>query len=324
MDFNRSCRLLDIVSITTITKRELKKKYHKAALQNHPDKARGDGAKERFQEISDAYQFLVDNLPLSEHEEDDELQENENENTDENGKGKDSGNDDTQKYATWVKMFISSFLKTNGLHELIKDIVMNCGEHLSLKVFEGMEKDKSLEVYQFLIKYQDVFCLKQKTIEAVRNIVLEKYNNDHIYILNPNIDDLLENNIYKLVVNNKIYFVPLWHNEVYFDSDSDFNEEGCDIIVLCEPELPANIRIDDNNNIVVSHTVTFKEALFEPFNSIGIKIGKKILTIPTNTLIMKTNQHVVFPNQGLSQIFEKDIYNVSNRSDIIVELTIKF
>jgi hypothetical protein len=44
----------------------------------------------------------------------------------------------------------------------------------------------------------------------VREIVLDKCKNDQVYILNPSIDDLLEQNVYKLVIDNTIIFDSLY------------------------------------------------------------------------------------------------------------------
>ena len=39
-------------------------------------------------------------------------------------------------------------------------------------------------------------------------------------------NDLINNNVYKLHVNNELFLVPLWNNESYYDSS------GCEIIVI--------------------------------------------------------------------------------------------
>ena len=40
------------------SKEEIKKAYHKLALQFHPDKNKSDDAEEKFKEISEAYDIL--------------------------------------------------------------------------------------------------------------------------------------------------------------------------------------------------------------------------------------------------------------------------
>ena len=65
-------------------------------------------------------------------------------------------------------------------------------------------------------------------------------------------DDLFDDNIYKLIVEDKIYLVPLWHNEIYFDGD------GYDIIVYCVPIID-NVTIDENNNIYYELNIHFNK-----------------------------------------------------------------
>jgi hypothetical protein len=49
-------------------------------------------------------------------------------------------------------------------------------------------------------------------------------------------------------------------------------------------------------------------------------VGKKEFNIPVNKLYMKKNQYYRIKNEGLSKINENDIYDVSNKSDIIVNI----
>ena len=82
-----------------------------------------------------------------------------------------------------------------------------------------------------------------------------KIKNDECIILNPTIDDLLANNLYKLRVNDFTYIVPLWHHELVYDNS------GNDIYVKCFPMLPDNVCIDDQNNIHIDCKYDIKEIL---------------------------------------------------------------
>jgi len=151
-------------------------------------------------------------------------------------------------------------------------------------------------------------------IEQVKNILTEKYKKDNIYILNPSINDLFDNNIYKLVIEEKTYFVPLWHNEVYFDG------ENGDIIVICSPELDENITIDENSNLNVE--LTFEMAKIWKENRITFMLGRREFTIPISHLNIKSEQYYTLKQQGISQIMESDIYNTSKNGDIIVKISL--
>ena len=161
-----------------------------------------------------------------------------------------------------------------------------------------------------------------ETLDFVSSLLKEKYKNDRVYILNPSIDDLLDNNIYKLYVDEQLYLAPLWHNELYFE---DLNKN--DIIVLCVPELSEDISIDENNNIHCNLLVDFEKEMIinEQINQgdLNVNIGRHVFKIPIDKLYMKKEQKYFIKGQGISHIFENDIYNQSNhgKGDIIVSIT---
>ena len=160
--------------------------------------------------------------------------------------------------------------------------------------------------------------IKNDFIENIRNILLKKFSKDQIFILNPNIDDLFDNNIYKLMVEDQMYLVPLWHNELYYDAK---DEESNEIIVFCSPDLPENISIDDNNHLLVD-LILEKEKMYKLFDEeyLYITLGKKELSIPVKQLFIRKNQVKRLYNQGISEIMEEDIYNTTKKSDIIINI----
>ena len=207
------------------------------------------------------------------------------------------------------------------LVKVIKDIVINGYKVISMKVIEDLDKDMLLELYNFLNKYKHILYISPETLEFVSSLIKEKYKNDSVYILNPSIDDILDNNIYKLYVDEQLYLVPLWHNELYFE---DPNKN--DIIVLCNAELPENITIDEHNNIHYNLLVCFEKEMIineERFvNELDVVIGKHIFKIPFEQLYMKKKQKYVIKGHGISYICEDDIYNQRNsvKGDIIVTI----
>jgi hypothetical protein len=151
-----------------------------------------------------------------------------------------------------------------------------------------------------------------------------------VYVLNPSIDDLLNNNLYKLYLEEELYLVPLWHSEMYFDvkkRETEPNElkETTDIkeiIVLCYPELPENITIDEDNNLYVEVNLNVSD--ISPFLSssknMKVFLGKKELDIPLYNLYIRDTQLYRIKSQGLTKIKENDIYDISEKCDIIVKI----
>jgi len=324
MNIQIALNLLDIdENYQDITKDFVKRKYHKMALKWHPDKNGNTiEATHRFQKINEAHIYLVTELCL------DNDSNSDNDNFVSSSFFKDTKHDtknDTNLYTSLLSMFLANILKVDSkvmselLINIIKDIVINGYKVISTKIIDDLDKEMSLELYNFLNKYKHILYISSQTLEFVSSLIKEKYKNDSVYILNPSIDDLLDNNIYKLYVDEQLYLVPLWHNELYFE---DLNKN--DIIALCHPELPDNITIDENNDIHCDLLVDFeKEAIISFEKGLSLIIGKRIFKIPFEKLYIKKEQKYIIKGQGVSKICEDDIYNQTNSSkgDIIVNIT---
>ena len=213
--------------------------------------------------------------------------------------------------------------------ETYNDLFLNIIKEISLgydvitltylrKKFEELDKQKAIELYQLLYKYKHILYISNEILELVSLIIKEKYKNDRIFILKPSLKDIIEHNIYKLYVDKELYYVPLWHNELYFDSPN-----GSDIIVLCQPKLPSNINIDENNNIYYEIFIQIESELSNLIKNdkfVSIELGDKWFSIPLNKLHLKEEQLYIFKGQGISQILENNIYNVNIKSDIIIKI----
>ena len=278
-----------------ITQDELKRKYRRLALQFHPDK-NGNSAEsaENFKMIHNAYEYLQIYIV--------------SQSDDEPGAAASEAGDD---YMTILQRFIESIIQSPNMNEIIKEIVMNGCKKMSTRLFENMSKDTSIELLSFISKHRNILHIDPDTIQCVREIILEKYKNDQIYILNPSLDDLLENNVYKLDVDGKIYLVPLWHSEVYFDGS------GCDIIVQCIPDLPANMYVDENNALHVNINAPFTISLLDS-PVVLFKLGKQ--SFPLQVQFKKT-QTCYLHNQGISIIDEKNMYNIFPKGGVYVKIT---
>jgi len=299
---------LSTINYNKITLKYLKTQYRKLALKNHPDKnGNTPESNERFKKINEAYHYLKREIHHFEEE---------GENEAEAGIDFDA---DVSLYLNILKDFMKTVFEKKYneiLYTIVNDIIRT-GKKISHKIFDKLDKETALNIYTFLSMNREIFHLSQETIDIIRDSVFHKYENVEIYKLNPSIHDLFNNNLYKLVVNNTLYLVPLWHNECYFDGS------GCEIIVMCEPELPDGITIDNDNNIYIEKEIHISKIcdnltkMIMEKESIVINIGEKVFEIPLENLYIKKEQSYRIKNQGLTKV-KKDIYDISEKMDIIV------
>ena len=324
MDLIQAMEMMEIESdeVTKLTLGSLKKKYHKLALMNHPDKnGNSIESTEKFQKIGEAYEVLKRELVL--------LNPLDEEKTQSPSSSMGTG------YSSVLNMFLESILQgkyNEFILSTIKDIVLGVKE-ISMKMFDKLDRETTLVIYDFIFKYKNILHVSESILSLLREIILEKFKDIQIYILNPSIDDLFENNVYKLEINKTLYFVPLWHGELYFDAimeNKTSNEERnvgevlshneYDIIVKCIPDLPPHMNIDENNNLYVNINIPFQTSLLKE-KSIPIYLGKKRFDIEIERLLIKEKQTYVFRKIGISLINENDMYNVERKGDIYVKIT---
>ena len=334
MDIKKACDLLELNfdDFYKIKKSDIKKKYYKMALKAHPDKnGNTNDSKIHFQNINIAYEYLLNQLSLIDINNDTDYYDVEPESNNNN-------NDNlniSSVYINILSMCISNLLKHDYkdykynnhsfLQVFIKDLLVIGTKLTKEKIFDlfkTINKTQTIEIYSFLSKYKEILYISPFILELVSLVIKQRYKDDLIFVLTPSIDDLLDNNLYKLVVDNMTYVVPLWHTELYFDYNDPITKKNIDekeIIVFCNPILPENITIEDNNIyynlLVVFNKQNLLDTLFIEFT-----IGHNIYHIPTSELKIKNIQYYTLKNKGISKINEHDMYNVSCKGDIIVKI----
>jgi hypothetical protein len=280
----------------------LKKRYRKLALKYHPDKnGNTKQSNDHFKKINESYHFLRKEIQNFRPETDED---------------QDAEIDDV--YLNVLKNFIKSVMDGNYIDIITKIVndILTKGKKITLNIFEDLEKDIALNIYIFLSRYQSILYFSDELLDKVKQIVIEKYNNVEIYKLNPSINDILHNNFYKLYVQEELYLVPLWHKESYYDGS------GCEIIVICEPDLPSDMQIDDDNNLIVDIEIYAYHDLPNMLindSPITFDIGDELFEIPLSHLSIKKEQYYRMKGRGLVNV-KKDLYDLSDKSDIIVKI----
>ena len=283
-----------------ITLDYLKKQYRKLALKNHPDKNGNTyESNEKFKRINEAYHYLKKEMKHLDFEED--------------------VSNSSSLYYDILNGFIKTVFEGNSDELLTKAVndIMSSGKRISVKMFDNLDKDTAFNIYTFLSNNRSILHLSNDILNAIREIVVKKYDNVEVYKLNPTINDLVNNNLYKLYINEQLFLVPLWHNESYFDIS------GCEIIVICDPELEKGVTIDDDNNICIETTIEGKNIseLIENNASITIQLGNKSISIPISNIYMKKEQIYRIKSEGLPKD-NSNMYDVYEKTDLIVNINI--
>ena len=307
---------LDILEIDTynFNRNQLKKAYLKQALLYHPDKSGNTPYNtQRFQNIKDAYDLLMVYADKSD----------ECDMTTNNKTGNTYNLNQVPINPDVLYTFIHNVLGGKYMNTVI-DIVLGISEITTALFEDNVDMDDiSIEtinkIKHFVNKYKESDTMSNNSTNEnkVNGTIPQIYN----YVLNPTIDDLLDDNIYKLNINNSIFLVPLWHHECIYE-----HTDGTDITVNCIPILPKNIYIDDKNHIYTSISISLNNSLLNEIYYINI--GKKKYTIPINKLYIQSKpQQICLSNCGILEMTDLDLYTNNNnniliRSNIYVTITL--
>jgi hypothetical protein len=246
--------------------KELNKRYHLLALRHHPDKAGsggsgGSGDDTTFKDINEAHKRVKEYFysDLKEYANDSDF-------TGVGGGG--YGTSEPGSYDSFFQLFIKTILVKIGgnsaensaaIHSIIQSILSK-GIQSSVLLFRKMDKSSCIAIYRILSANQELFSISREIMDELTSIVDEKIRDDIVIRLNPSLLDMLLDRVYILNECGQTYYIPLWHSELHFKLPDDNKVAVGDasgantreIIVLCEPELPDHVTIDENNNIFVS------------------------------------------------------------------------
>ena len=300
MDFQTAIKTLELNVGFSLA--DVKRNYYKLSLKWHPDKNTSINSTKKFQEIAEAYEFLKIYLDLENGNETNETNEND--------------------FLNMCNHFLSSLIETTKtmtgnritneqIMNILKQLTTKC-EKVSIKLFEGIDKESSILLFNYLVSYADILSISQETLNEIKNVIELKMKNDNIIILNPNIENLLNDEVYVLTFEDKTYYIPLWHNELIYDTTKG------KLIVKIEPELPPHLEIDDNNNIIVNLTTKINSLLVN--EKLIFKLGEKVFQMTSENLRIKKKQQFFLKNKGLTRINYSELYNIKKKADIIVNL----
>jgi DnaJ-class molecular chaperone len=128
------------------------------------------------------------------------------------------------------------------------------------------------------------------------------------YQLLPSIDQLFNKEVF--FDKEHSLYIPLWHYEITFE---DVKRR-----YIIKPNVADNIFIEGNNDIHVNlHIDNYKQRIG---NNIVFNVGEKSFSIKLDENIIE-NKMVVLYNQGIPIINNKNIYDCSFLSNIIIHVS---
>jgi hypothetical protein len=261
---------------------EVKKVYHRLALKYHPDKNPGEDTTLRFQEICEAYEVLRD------------------------GTGAESVG--PPNYLDLLRTFLQGFAD-ESIVVLVMDKLMMLREDGRLDLLQKMNQKIIQRVLALVLHYSEMLPFTEDFIEKMKGV-----DNNTRFILNPTLEDLFSDMVFKMVVDSETYLVPLWHHHLIFDG-----KEG-ELHVECFPVLGEGIRIDEYNHIHVQISRTWEEIWSSEI--VDFTIGGRTFYIPRDELVIKDYQTYIVRERGIPLIQMNRMYDVGRRGDIQVYLTI--
>ena len=296
MEIKRACEILGIDDSKPIALEDLKQKYRMNALRYHPDKNPSPDSVHKFQEIQESYELLLNEEGFSGEIE--EINES-------NGRG------GLSNYMEILHSFLKKVLEDENrmsvVYVVLRKILSLC-EKKALKKLAKLERPIVEKIYSVITTYNEILHLSTGFIQSVAEIIDEKKNKDKHIVLNPTVEDIMNDNVYKLTIDGRQYIVPLWHNELIYD------HLGIDLYVHCVPVLEDNVQIDNRNNILVKLQYCIGEII--DIDVLRVEFAGRIFPIHVSSLLLKREQTVIFSNQGISRINTENIYDVTKRGDV--------
>jgi curved DNA-binding protein CbpA len=331
---------------------ELNKRFHILALKHHPDKIGHTGDDELFKQINRAHKLVKDYTFA------DTADAGFKENSDYSSI---FGIFVKSLLFKLAKKPIHPEQNEVNVNAIIQTIISK-GIQSAVILFRSMNKHSCVAIYEILSENQELFSISREILDELNAIVESKMKNDTIINLNPTILDMLLDKVYILRENGHSYYIPLWHSQLHFKlkntagcgsgggggggsdtettdteaaepakagdaseaSDAETASEEAEMIILCNPELPPHITIDEDNNIFINNVdIDIYELFYNQVIHITIDDETKaqgfIYELYAGDVCFqtKTKQCVrLYGSNGISRVSNSDIYNASNKSNV--------
>ena len=172
-----------------------------------------------------------------------------------------------------------------------------------------------MRLYKYLQSYSSIFGFEEDYIERLEKALDKKMQDDKLIVIQPNIDNLLNQDVYALEHEGNTYYIPLWHDELEYDL------ENYSLIVKIKPKLSENVSIDEDNHLHIN--IALKIADIFHMEEFPINIGESTFTLYVRELLLKSKQTIIIKGTGLATINTKNVFSVGNLSDVYIHVTLE-
>ena len=287
MDYYKACKILDLN--TTFKSNELRHNYYTSALKYHPDRNPDTEATENFQEILEAYTYLKNYSDLDK-----------------------TDLDSPSSYTDLLEQFMSGIIGKNLDTSKFLPLLQNECTKISLELLKQLPKSTIMQLQKFTCQYADILNINAEVVDALNTVVSDHTKNDSIIVLKPTLENLLNDEVYKVCFKNETYCIPLWHHELVYDLSDNL------LVIECEPMLPDYISLDNYNNLYINISTSVSTLINQ--TNIDICIGDNKYVVPVQALYLRKFQRYRINGQGISLINTKEIFNVDTRANIFVDI----
>jgi hypothetical protein len=296
MNVKQACHILEIKTTDNIDIDFVKRQYRKLSLKYHPDKSKSLETSEKFRNITEAKcfleTFLGNNMDLDSDTDSDT----------------DSESDTKKK----IKKTVEFLLQLRIFNKIVA---------VAIKYAKKIDKilEKLQSIYVILDMNKTIWNISDEFLGQISHLIecvvasasatasasaSSNTCQTQTFIVRPTLEDLFSDKVYRMIVDETAYYVPLWTDETTF-YDVLHNE----IVVWSIPQLPQNFEIDENNNIWIRYEI-------ELIN-VEVKTFMKTFMVTEEMLENEIDGKIIIKGKGIARPNEYDIYDVSDRADVI-------
>ena len=326
MNIKTACFLLDISpdelydpGTGHIDANRLRRQYLIQSLRLHPDKNPAPDAAEQFQRMRDAYLWASSRAPSASSRAPSASSRAPSASSRAPSASARSGptdieDDDEDPYTTastlwsWFQEGCEDRV-SQWIDRQDKDTLHRIHEWLSHPVLvQHMARYKQDSVLHIL------HSLVQSTLQST---LQSKCSRDQTIVLHPSLANIVNDQVFRLVVHNQTYWIPLWVEELVYDQGDH------DLIVQCNPVLPSNVVVDDSHLYVYREYSITKDVWGHHTLDVAIDGIEPSFHIPVSKLrITHLPQKILISTHGIPRTNTEKVYDVSRRGSIFALITL--